>query len=209
MIHTDPVWLKAVTDISAVDLDNPRMMYQPTGELSGPEPQFKYALIADYGKQYNLKTFFETGTCYGNACEVARQSFDEIYSIELSDEYYDYSRTRFKGVTNVHLYHGDSGYKLRQILLDTPSVPTLFWLDAHWSGGNTAKGETDPPTELEIDVIHELRPDSVILIDDMWEMTSNWVARYGNGKSVSNKHGITRIIPPQMDNLNREQIPPK
>jgi hypothetical protein len=195
MIHTDPAWLEAVTDISGVDLDKPRMMYQPTGELSGPEPQFKYALIVDYAKRYNLRTLVETGTCYGNACEVARRYFDQVYSIELSPLYYEYANSRFLGIPNVHLYQGDSGYILRNILSSTPNEPTLFWLDAHWSGGNTAKGKTDPPTKLEIDVIHELRPGSVILVDDMWELTSSWTERYNGGSKVSNEYGITRIVP--------------
>lgn len=171
------------------------MILAPNGELSGPEPQFKYALIADYGRRYNLSAFFETGTCWGNACEVARRSFQQIYSIELSPEYHEFAASRFHGLENVHLYLGDSGQCIREILNSIPNVPTLFWLDAHWSGGDTAKGQTDPPTELEIDVIHDLRPDSVILIDDMFELTSDWINRYGDGKRVSNKHGVTRIVP--------------
>lgn len=195
MIHTDPTWLKAVTDISHVDLNRPGMMYQPTGELSGPEPQFKYALIVDYAQRYNTRAFVETGTCYGNACEVARHYFDHVYSVELSSEYHEYAVSRFQGVPNVNLYLGDSGYILRNILSSIPNEPTLFWLDAHWSGGNTAKGRTDPPTELEIDVIHELRPGSVILVDDMWELTDSWAERYNGGGKVSNEYGITRIVP--------------
>lgn len=193
MIHTDAEWLKEVTDISKADLDRPKMLFHE-GVLSGPVPQFKYALLVDYGKRYGLKTFLETGTCYGNACDVARKHFDQVYSIELSQEYYDYASSRFQGISNVKLYQGDSGKILRDILLSIPDVPTLFWLDAHWSGGDTAKGETDPPTENEIDIIHALRPRSVILIDDMWGITSDWIARYGAGGQVSNKYGITRII---------------
>lgn len=194
MIDIDEAYNQRVTDISGIDLDRPQILLH-NGEISGPVPQFKYALIADYGRRYGLKTFVETGTCYGNACEVARRTFEHVYSIELSKDYYDYCVGRFQGIPSVHLYHGDSGKMLRQILLSIPNEPTLFWLDAHWSGGTTAKGETDPPTELELDVIAELRPDSIVLIDDMWELNSSWISRYAKDKQVSNKYGITRIVP--------------
>lgn len=194
MIHTNEEFNREVTNISGVDIERPRMILAGDGTISGPVPQFKYALLLDYGRRYGLKTFIETGTCYGNACEVARKTFDDVYSIELSKEYHDYAKGRFHSFSNVHLLFGDSGQILRKLLLEIPDTPTLFWLDAHYSGGDTAKGQTDPPTELELDVIHELRPGSVILIDDMWELTSDWIARYGNGKHVSNKYGITRIV---------------
>jgi hypothetical protein len=195
LIHINEAFNQEVTNISGIDIDRPKMILGPDGTISGPIPQFKYALLLDYGRRYGSKTFIETGTCYGNACEVARHVFDTVYSIELSQEYHDYAKSRFQSFSNVRLFLGDSGQLLRKLLLEIPDTPALFWLDAHWSGGDTARGQTDPPTELELDVIHELRPNSVILIDDMWELTSDWIARYGRGKHVSNKYGITRIVP--------------
>ena len=43
----------------------------------------------------------------------------------------------------------------------------IFWLDAHYSGGVTAKGDLDTPIIKEIEIIleHPIR-DHIILIDD-------------------------------------------
>jgi hypothetical protein len=45
--------------------------------------------------------------------------------------------------------------------------PTLFWLDGHWSGGITAKGEKETPIVAECEAVlsHPVRG-HVILIDD-------------------------------------------
>ena len=52
--------------------------------------------------------------------------------------------------------------------------PTLFWLDAHYSGGETAQGPEDSPIMKELDFILNHRSDHCILIDD---------ARCFNGKA--------------------------
>ena len=45
--------------------------------------------------------------------------------------------------------------------------PVLFWLDGHYSGGDTAKGELDTPVSVELDSILESPVKGhVILIDD-------------------------------------------
>ena len=45
--------------------------------------------------------------------------------------------------------------------------PSLFWLDSHYSGGETAKGEKETPIYEELN--HILNPsykDHVVIIDD-------------------------------------------
>ena len=44
--------------------------------------------------------------------------------------------------------------------------PALFWLDGHYSGGGTAKGEMCTPIIQELKVIGLRSPQDVILIDD-------------------------------------------
>jgi hypothetical protein len=54
-----------------------------------------------------------------------------------------------------------------EILLRDVSMRCLFWLDGHYSGGNTARGRTDTPISMEVRAIldHSVC-DHVILIDD-------------------------------------------
>lgn len=62
--------------------------------------------------------------------------------------------------------HGDSGKILPEILASL-NKPCLFWLDAHYSDGITAKGDVETPIVSELEAIfnHSIQS-HVILIDD-------------------------------------------
>ena len=61
---------------------------------------------------------------------------------------------------------GDSSKVLPE-LLDKIKKPCLFWLDGHYSGGITGKGDLNTPilNELKSIFSHQIK-DHVILIDD-------------------------------------------
>jgi hypothetical protein len=119
-----------------------------------------------YAEQFNLEIFVETGTCCGDMVEAMKNSFKRIYSIELSDHFYEEAKKRFRNQTNIELIHGDSGKELEK-LMQRINSPTLFWLDGHYSGGMTAKGDNVTPIFAELDhVIGSTNPRHVILIDD-------------------------------------------
>lgn len=128
---------------------------------------WKRELLVYLGKEFNLKTLIETGTCDGGTLLGVLHAFDDIHTIELSEHYYNLSKKTFESNPHVKLHLGNSGIVLREILENTENVPTLFWLDAHPSGGLTASFEEggDPLPE-EIKTIMELRPNSLIVIDD-------------------------------------------
>jgi hypothetical protein len=65
----------------------------------------------------------------------------------------------------VTLLQGDSGEVLASIVAQLES-PALFWLDAHYSEGNTARGSLETPVRRELEVILRSPPDHVILVDD-------------------------------------------
>jgi len=50
----------------------------------------------------------------------------------------------------------------------TPTLPepALFWLDGHYSGGNTGKGEKETPIMEEIETILSSPLPHVVLVDD-------------------------------------------
>jgi hypothetical protein len=93
-------------------------------------------------------------------------TFDQLYSIELSDKLYHRAKKIFRKYEHLHLLHGDSGLKI-STALDQISVPTLFWLDAHYSGSGTARGSNDTPVLHELSGIfnHQVK-NHHILIDD-------------------------------------------
>ena len=134
----------------------------------------KRKLILDYAKTYTCNVFVETGTYKGDTLEACRSHFKELYSIELSPELFRGSRDRFVGVQNIHIYEGNSGELLPEIVKKI-NEPALFWLDAHYSGGETAQGPEDSPIVKELDFLLNYSAfNNCILIDD---------ARCFNGKS--------------------------
>lgn len=131
-----------------------------------PPEAVKRQVLREYARAYRLRTFVGTGTYLGDTVEALRGDVDRVYSIELSEALHAEARERFAGVQNVELIKGDSGPELAR-LLPRLTVPALFWLDGHYSGGVTARGDNDTP------IMQELRhiltaPDlgHVIVIDD-------------------------------------------
>lgn len=119
-------------------------------------------------KKYPNPIFIETGSYIGDGIRQAlKAGFKNVYSIELSPELYEYCRNLFRTNREVKLYQGDSGSVL-PVLLQEISRPATFWLDGHYSEGNTAKGMTNTPILAELDAIrnHPIKTHT-ILIDDI------------------------------------------
>ena len=115
--------------------------------------------------EFKVKEFVETGTNYGDTTDWASKHFAHVFSSELSPVLYKNVANRFKNTKNVELFHGESPHQIRQI---NPRLTNpIFWLDAHWSGGETAGIESECPLLNELNAILETtlyRP--IILIDD-------------------------------------------
>lgn len=131
-----------------------------------PPHVVKQRAVRHYQERFGLNVFVETGTYLGEMVEAVRPYFREVYSIELGEELYARAREMFAAHRHVHLLQGDSGEVLPQVLQQV-SEPCLFWLDGHFSGGDTAQGAEDYPILKELEQIgrHEVK-NHVILIDD-------------------------------------------
>jgi hypothetical protein len=127
--------------------------------------QLKKTAIREYQTMYGYRILIETGTYYGAMIYAQLNYFDFIYSIELSKELYEKASKRFKKYNKVHLYHGDSATELGKIMKDI-AAPAIFWLDGHYSGGETAKGEKECPITDELEHILSQSLPHIILIDD-------------------------------------------
>lgn len=92
--------------------------------------------------------------------------FDSIYSIELSADLFRQSRSRFNRDAKVKLVHGDSAMDLPDIVKSLDD-PALFWLDGHYSDGETVRGSNDTPVRDELLALARSPIEGhVILIDD-------------------------------------------
>ncbi|SDU10543.1 hypothetical protein SAMN05444156_1984 [Verrucomicrobium sp. GAS474] len=131
-----------------------------------PPGAFKQQTLREYGKKYGVRTLLETGTLHGDTLFRLLGDFDALYSIELSEELHAKAQKRFRPFPHVHLIQGDSGAKMKEVL-PRLAGPTLFWLDGHYSAGETAQGDLNTPIFMELETIFSRSPfDHVILIDD-------------------------------------------
>lgn len=137
-----------------------------TGKPIPPPHIVKQMVLREYAKKYGLKFLVETGTFFGDMVEAMRVDFDRIYSIELREALYGKAKERFKGVKHIELICGDSGNELGN-LMGKLDQPVLFWLDGHYSAGETVRGCKDTPIREELNHILN-SPDigHVIIIDD-------------------------------------------
>lgn len=133
----------------------------------GPPPHFlKQLIVKEYARRFSIQILVETGTYLGDMIHSAKDTFRNLISIELDQALFDQARRRFAKFERICMIHGDSGEVFPEILADLKE-PCLFWLDAHYSLGITAKGKVETPIlrELHHIVNHPIR-DHVILIDD-------------------------------------------
>lgn len=136
-----------------------------TGRSTPPPQVVKLFALRALQKKYSLSTFIETGTYKGDMIYMLKDDFPRLVSVELSPLYYDKAVVKFKKDTHVDLVFGDSGVVMPQIIKKLSSS-ALFWLDGHFSSGETAQGELDCPIFGELDSIFKSKHPHVLLIDD-------------------------------------------
>jgi hypothetical protein len=155
-------------------------------ELAG-----RYETIFDYSRRFALRTLVETGTLFGDTIVATRRRFEHVYSIELSPELHEKAKRRLRRFRNVTLLQGDSAEVLPR-LLEELDEPCLFWLDAHYSGGVSARGPLDSPLRAELQAILARGDDrDVILIDDAPYLSGErgWPS-WDELRSLCDEHGL-------------------
>lgn len=126
----------------------------------------KRDILINYFIKYQLKIFVETGTYIGATVKAMSSIAEKIYSIELDKKLYRTASKMFYGNDKINILNGDSSDILKKII-PLINKPAMFWLDAHWSGENTAWGKKKTPVLEEVKIILEspcLK--HVMIIDD-------------------------------------------
>jgi len=139
-----------------------------SGSSGCAPPPLKRMVICAYLRRFRLQSFVETGTyCGDTLAMVAQDAKIQCTSIELSPLYAQSARTRFKKYSNVKILEGDSGILITEVVKEL-NQPALFWLDGHYSAGDTAKGQVNTPVSQELAAILDSPiKDHVVLIDDV------------------------------------------
>lgn len=122
---------------------------------------FLKKLRDDY-KKYS--TFVESGTNEGLTIFNMDSHFAKLYTVEISEALYKNTKGKYSG-NKITFLLGDSSKVLPDIL---PTLgDTIFFLDGHWSSGNTGRGDKDCPVLEELLLINKMFPgNAIIIVDD-------------------------------------------
>jgi hypothetical protein len=126
---------------------------------------FPQEITIELAKLNNSKVFIETGTLHGGTTRWAANHFDSVHTIERAENLYDLHSSELAQIPAVTPHLGDSRQILPHILAQMGQQRCVFWLDGHWSGGETAGAEDECPLLDELACLSG-RQDDIILIDD-------------------------------------------
>jgi hypothetical protein len=123
---------------------------------------FLKLLQDDYKK---FPCLIETGTLMGQTTFALEPYFDKIHTIEISQNYHNKAKQGYAG-DKINFILGDSSVVFES-LLPTVNTNCIFFLDGHWSSGDTGRGAKDCPLNEEIEHINNLfQHEAIIIIDD-------------------------------------------
>lgn len=132
----------------------------------------KTQILISLVKNYNLKSFVESGTYLGDTSINLSKSVDKLYTIEVSKFLYNLAKFRLRKKRNIELIKGDSAEILGNLLKNIGN-PCLFYLDGHYSGGISSSAiEYESPLKRELESIGSFYhlSGSIVVVDDAREL---------------------------------------
>ena len=130
-------------------------------------PEVKVEVLKRYGS--HAGTWVETGTFFGDTTAfLSELGALQVYSIEPSPQFFDRARERFVSNDGVTILHGLAEDVLPDVLKGIVG-DVSFWLDGHYSGGETFQGPKDTPIREELSAIAHRLPQFnrvTIFVDD-------------------------------------------
>jgi hypothetical protein len=167
----------------------PESYYGFTGPLNGQV--YRQRLVLSLFEKIKFDNVIETGTHRGGTTEFFYNNFKlPIYSVELHDRYYFFSKLRFRKINCIQIQNEPSIKFLNCLAKDSDisKSKSFFYLDAH--------SRESLPLACELRIIFDnwMRP--VVMIDD-FEVIDDPGYRYDN-------YGIGKVL--NMDYLNQLQF---
>ena len=138
-----------------------------TGQVSTPHSLMKLTLLNHLRKRTGSQELIEVGTYRGVTAARCSKSFAKVYTIELSKELHEQAKAYLAPFTNVTALQGDGMDHLKSLFETANLQKAVVFLDGHFSGGDTAKGEVPEPgvEELKLLAKHKSKI-GAIMIDD-------------------------------------------
>lgn len=133
----------------------------------GPTAAAKRRHLAYLLTERGHHIFVEAGTYRGATTAYFAKRAGRVISVELHDGLFAAARKRFARYPNVTLLNGDSLVEVPKAVAACESPPLVF-LDGHFSGPGTAKGQLVEPAELTLGRLAKVAPPgTTIVVDDL------------------------------------------
>jgi hypothetical protein len=129
------------------------------------------SLATDLRDRLQLRRAVETGTFRGLTARALAGVFPEVVTIELSEPIHATASQALADLPGVTAVQGHSAERLREVA--DAVVPTLYFLDGHWSGGHTSGVEDECPVLEELTAIGAGHPSDCFIVDDARLFTSS------------------------------------
>jgi hypothetical protein len=132
--------------------------------LTGPVGSISSEFATELRDALSLRRAVETGTYGGGTARLLGALFEQVVTIELDVELQRSAAEALADAQNVESLLGDSRNVLPRVM--DPTVPTLYFLDGHWSGGPTAGHADECPVLGELKVVAGGHADDCVIVDD-------------------------------------------
>jgi hypothetical protein len=137
-------------------------------DYCAPSPHFiKQACVLRNGRRG--AQWVETGTFLGETTELLADHGSHVISLEPAESLYLRAKEKFKDNPKVTLLNAASEDVFPQLLKDIQGEVN-FWLDGHYSAGDTFQGDLDTPIVDELSCIEKNLGNFdrlVVLVDDV------------------------------------------
>ena len=147
---------------------------------ASPSPNFMKWQVLRRNSNYGV--WIETGTYKGHTSLFLSRIGEVVYSLEPMEKIFHKTQRRLRFVANVHMLNVSSENGFHNAIIEVLSqerikgYPINFWLDGHFSGGETFLGSSPTPINAELEIISKMLPhfiESSIFIDDVRCFSSN------------------------------------
>jgi len=117
-------------------------------------------LFAQKVNEHNPDILIETGTLKGITTEYLASFNKPVMTFEINENYYNESKEKLSGLSNVQMYHGDSATVMEKEFDKLQDKLVFAFLDAHW--------ENDFCVERELTLFKKLNIKPIIMIHDFY-----------------------------------------
>lgn len=161
-------------------------------QFRNPHSWTKYRHIVKTARETGADVFFEVGTYRGLTTKRCAPHFRSVVTVELDPTLCAESRGYLASTKNVTVIEGDGLKELAKFLAATNERNIIVFLDGHFSGGQTAKGDLVEPALEEIEILHRHREKiAAFIVDDFREFGTQpgWPTKWELMKSVETLFG--------------------